>query len=418
MTTSADKQPTDQLAPYDIALRDAWDEFCEGLKGQLDLVFRPDAPTTELDRAWGVRYMSRYINKALNDVLEYLDPDFPQLWVMQHPTSKSFGDNPDCTYLVTRIDGSKTYRIVGNRGTVNWVRFVLTPYEELVGGSVLTGANVLTLADEDLQVEWDGSFVVTLSPDPHTGNWIKTAPGMSRLMIRQFFGEWDKERPLTARIERVGQEGERPAKLTAARMTQAFRDANNYIAKDADRWYRFVTFYREKPNQFIAGRPTWAGGTVVEAERTVGRWLNLCYWQLEPDEAFLIEFDPPETFMWLFELDNFWMNSVDYRYHLSSINSKQAVLEEDGSARIAISNLDPGIPNWLDPAGHLEGLINGRWIRPTPAAENVSPSGRIVKVAELPQILPPSARRITREERLAQLRRLRIGVENRFGPGR
>jgi hypothetical protein len=133
---TSENSVTPELQPYDIALREAWSEFCDGLKSQLDLVYRPNTPTRELDRAWGVRYMSRYINKALNDVLEYLDFDFPQLWVMQHPTSKSFGDNPDCTYLVTRIEGTKTYRITGNRGTAPWVRFVLTPYEELVGGSV------------------------------------------------------------------------------------------------------------------------------------------------------------------------------------------------------------------------------------------------------------------------------------------
>jgi hypothetical protein len=405
--------------PYDEQLREAWLTFCDGLKDRLELVYRPGVPATELDRASGVRYLSRYINKALNDVFEYLDPDFPQLWVMQHPTSKSFGDNPDCTYLVARIDGTKTYRIVGNRGTVNWLRFVLTPYEELLGGSNLIGANIVTMPGEQLETEWDGSFSVTISPDPHPGNWIRTEPVNYRLMIRQFFGEWDRERPVTARIERVGQEGETPAALTAERMVRALSDAVSYIERDSDRWYRWATHYQQTPNQFIAGRPQvppFGGGR--EAERTVGRWLNICYWRLEPDEALLIEFEPPDVFMWLFELNNFWMNSVDYRYHFSSINSKQAQLEEDGSVRIAISNLDPGIPNWLDPAGHLEGLVAGRWIDPGTGAESASPSARVVKVADLPQLLPAGARRIDREGRLEQLRKLTVGVENRFGPGR
>ena len=414
---TSENSVTPELQPYDIALREAWSEFCDGLKSQLDLVYRPNTPTRELDRAWGVRYMSRYINKALNDVLEYLDFDFPQLWVMQHPTSKSFGDNPDCTYLVTRIEGTKTYRITGNRGTAPWVRFVLTPYEELVGGSVLTAPNLVVLAGEDLVTEPDGSFVVTISPDEHSGNWMMPPVGTSRLMIRQFFGEWDREQPMVAQIERVGQLGEHPQQLTAERMVKALRDTNNYIAKDADRWYRWSCFYKERPNSFYAGRPPWAGGTDT-AERAVGRWLNICFWEIEPDEALLVEFTPPDVFMWLFELDNFWMNSVDYRYHFSSLNSRQAVTEEDGTVRIAISNVDPGIPNWLDPAGHLEGLVMGRWIQPAPGAENVSPTARVVKVSELLRTPPEKARRITPAARLEQLRRLSAGVENRFGPGR
>lgn len=405
------------MTNYNDDLRAAWEQFCEGLKGQIDLIYRDDTPDTELDRAWGVRYMGRYINKALNDVLEYLDPDFPQLWVMQHPTSKTFGDNPDATYMVARLDGSKTYRITGNRGTVNWVRFVLTPYEELVGGSVLTGANIVTLPGEDMKVEWDGSYTITISPEPHEGNWIKPPEGMSRLMIRQFFGEWDKETPMSAMIERVGAEGEKPAPLTADRMIKALADANNYIAKDADRWYRWTSFYKQNPNSFYKGRPSWAGGT-EEAERNVGRWLNIAYFEIEDDEAFVIEFTPPQVFMWLFELNNFWMNSVDYRYHFSSLNSKQAAVDPDGKVRIVIANKDPGIPNWLDPAGHKEGQVMGRWIGPAPDAENVTPTGTVVKLADLASYLPANVRRTTPEQRIEQWRRLKAGVENRFGPGR
>jgi len=417
--TSSGTPSTEQLQDYDIALREAWEEFCDGLKGQIELVYRPDAPTTELDRAWGVRYLSRYINKALNDVLEYLDPEFPQLWVMQHPTSKSFGDNPDCTYLAARIDGSKTYRIVGNRGSVNWIRFVLSPYEEIIGGSTLTGGQVVNFANEDLKTEWDGSFEVIISPDPHEGNWIKPPEGMSRLMIRQFFGEWDKERPVTAVLERVGWEGQVPAPLTAERMVKALRDTNNYISKDADRWFQWAQFYKERTNEFWQGRPNRPpfGGT-EEAERNVGRLLNICFWEIADDEAFVIEFTPPEVYMWLFELNNFWMTSVDYRYHFSSINSKQATTEANGSVILVISNTDPGVPNWLDPAGHAQGLIAGRWIGPAPDAPNVKPSGRVVKLADLEKDLPENHKRITREGRLAQLRRLKNGVDNRFGPGR
>ncbi|MBM3947147.1 MAG: hypothetical protein FJ315_07110 [SAR202 cluster bacterium] len=40
----------------------------------------------------------------------------------------------------------------------------------------------------DLRTEWDGSFQLILSPQPHPGNWLKTSPDTYQLGIRQFFG--------------------------------------------------------------------------------------------------------------------------------------------------------------------------------------------------------------------------------------
>src|SRR3712207_3506903 len=88
----------------DEVLRRAWSDFCDRLKGAAELVFREEAPKTELDAAWGIRYLSRYIVRALAEELEFHDPLFPQLWILQRPTSKTFGDNPDCVYLVARLD--------------------------------------------------------------------------------------------------------------------------------------------------------------------------------------------------------------------------------------------------------------------------------------------------------------------------
>jgi hypothetical protein len=386
---------------HDEVLRQAWSDFCDRLKGASELVFRPEVPSAELDRAWGIRYLSRYISKALNEVLEFGDPLFPQFWIMQTPTNKTFGDNPDCTYLTARIDGSLTYRIVGNRGTVSWVRFNIAE----LGPSGMRGTMI---GDDELETEWDGSFTVHVGPEPppEGGNWLRAEPGPARVFIRQFFGNWDKEEPMVVRIERVGAEGETPERLTAERVATALREAGDYIECDSNRWFRWMEYYRQWPNVFVEGRPDWAGDS-KQAERNAGRWLHFCHFELEPDEALLIEFTPPECFMWIYELNNYWMNSTDYRYHFSSLNDRQAVAEDDGSYRIAVCSEDPGIPNWLDTNGHMRGQVIKRWVD-APANDNPAPGARVVKLADL-------ERSITPEERLEQRRRLKIGVDRRFG---
>ena len=123
---------------------------------------------------------------------------------------------------------------------------------------------------------------------------------------------------------------------------------------------------------------------------------------VEPDEALLIEFTPPDCFYWNFELNTYWMTSIDYRYHLSSINGSQAVLEDDGSAILVVAHDDPGVPNWLATDGHCEGHIGLRWMQ---ADSQPTPAARLVKLADLPSVLPPGARRLDEAERREQLRR-------------
>jgi len=378
--------------PDDERLRAAWADFCARLQAAGELVFRDTAPATPLDRATGFQYLARYLTKALHEKLEFNDPEYPQLWMLQSPTHKSFGDNPDCTYHVARIDGSNTYRIVGNRGTVKWVSFLAHP-----------GA----LNNADLHVEWDGSFQVWLGPEECPVNWIRTEPGTTQVMVRQFFGDWATEQPMQMRIERLG-DARTPALLTPDALVAGLDAAIGWIDEDTHRWADWIDFYRDRPNEFVVGMPDWAGGG---AQSELGRLLHFCYWHVEPDEALVIRAKPPPCFYWNFELDNYWMNSADNRYHLSSLNSEQAALEHDGSVVVVVAHVDPGVPNWLDTSGHTVGLMPQRWVE---AETGSTPSATLVALGELDAELGPEVRRITKEQRREQLRLRKIGVDRRF----
>jgi len=47
-----------------------------------------------------------------------------------------------------------------------------------------------------------------------------------------------------------------------------------------------------------------------------------------------------------------------------------------------VAHEDPGLPNWLDTAGHTSGTMSFRWIR---AEEHPEPATRVVKMRELQQ---------------------------------
>lgn len=377
-------------------LRGAWADFCDRLREAGDrLVFRETAPATALDRAAGYQYIARYITKAMQQNWEFADPMFPQLWHLQTPTHKSFGDNPDCNYLTATIDGAQTYRVVGNRGTVKWVSFA-------AGSESAIGA---AINNEGLQIEWDGSIEVWYSPEHHSGNWIKTSPGPQTVVIRQFFGQWDTEEPMRLRIERVGPVAVPPPPSTDS-VVRGLRKTMDWLIEDSARWADWIDFYRNQPNRFVTGMPGWTDG----AERSLGRLLHFCYFQIAPDEALVIRVTPPECAYWNFELGNYWMNSVDYRYRLSSLNSEQAEYQSDGSVVIVVSHRDPGVLNWLDTAGYSVGLMPNRWVE---SHESPTPGTKLVRFDDLESELS-GVRRIEQPERIEQLRRRKIGVDRRF----
>ena len=57
------------------------------------------------------------------------------------------------------------------------------------------------------------------------------------------------------------------------------------------------------------------------------------------------------------------------------------MLEADGSVRFVIAHRDPGVPNWLDTAGHDVGTVGVRWVGPD--VVDVLPTTRVVKVGSL-----------------------------------
>jgi hypothetical protein len=104
------------------------------------------------------------------------------------------------------------------------------------------------------------------------------------------------------------------------------------------------------------------------------------YWRLAPDEGLIIEVTPPSCEFWNFQVNNHWMESLDYRYFPIHVNAHSAVYEKDGSVKIVVAHKDPGCPNWLTTAGHPCGTMLFRWVK---ADSHPQPKTRVVKTEAL-----------------------------------
>ena len=113
------------------------------------------------------------------------------------------------------------------------------------------------------------------------------------------------------------------------------------------------------------------------------------------------------------QLGDPWFVTPNFTVHQSSLSRAQAVTDTDGKLRFVIALSDPGVANWLDPAGFAEGFVFLRWQGlPAPLGSDDAASIEVVSVAELRGKLPPGTRWLDADARRAQL------AERRLPPNR
>ena len=350
----------------------AWEEFCDTLKGAGQTILAEGQPEGELDRAEGFRYLSRLARAALETFVEYADPKAPALHRPVHETAKIGADNPDNYYQHTTVSGAHEYRITGVRNTIHYLDFATQS-----GGVASTGDSEQAghLDAADLEIGPDGRFEIHLACEPRSGNWLRMTPETTGLIVRQTFLDRDRETPAELRIERVGGDG-RPEPLTAARLDQGLTQAAGLVASCAALFSGWAKGFQAHTNEL----PRFDDSVSMGAGGDPNIAYYHSYWQLAPDEALVIEVTPPPCEAWNFQLDNHWMESLDYRFHRIHVNKHTAKLEADGSVRIVVAHADPGLPNWIETAGHDRGTMCFRWIR---AESHPQPRTRVVRLDEL-----------------------------------
>jgi hypothetical protein len=108
------------------------------------------------------------------------------------------------------------------------------------------------------------------------------------------------------------------------------------------------------------------------------------YWELAPGEARVIEVTPPRCDYWNFQLNNHWMESLDYLHHQIALNHTQVVSQPDGSVRLVVSHGDPAVANWIETAGHRRGTMCLRWVG---ARQQPQPETRVIAQDDLARVL-------------------------------
>ena len=347
---------------------EAWAEFCEALARAGDVVLK--GPDTPLDRAEGYRYLSRLAREMLYSCVDNADPDFPRFH--QLDLVKLGADNPDNVYLSANIRGDRTYRITGRRGSIAYFSIGSKANRYAVDGTM---ASTGELTDADLRVKPDGTVEIIASATRPDGveqgtNWLPLAPDSTGLVVRQTYLDRSTEQPGSWHIEQVGGPTE-PADLTPDVVAKALQRAALSVHGTAAMFAGWTELFMSRPNEL----PDFGQEFFQRAGGDPEIFYLHGYWTLRPGEAWVIETDVPDCPYWNFQLDNWWMESLDHRRAIT-VNKHTAKLDKhrlDGDRlTIVVAAEDPGLhrANWIDTCGHSSGTALLRWLgadrRPIP----------------------------------------------------
>jgi hypothetical protein len=350
----------------------AWRSFCEKLAEAGEIILAPDVPDDPLIQAEGFRYLSRLTKLGLEQYLEAGDADFPFFYKLSHETGKIGADNPDNDYWNASIRGDCDYRITGKRGSMFYFSIVANAMRYHIDGSAHATGQLL---DSDIVWGPDGELEIIASCNPQPGNWLRLEPDASVIVLRQSALDRATERGGEFHIERIGGPGA-PAPFTAERLASGLATSAQFVHGIANTFADWTRLFREHPNQFPAIDQSMfqKGGGAKDI------YYAHSYWRIASDEAWVIEVTPPDCYYWNFQLDNWWMESLDYRFRPITVNKHSARYEADGNVRIICAARDPGIGNWIDTSGHAEGTALLRWAG---ATDHPLPEARIVKLEDL-----------------------------------
>lgn len=380
----------------DIELPQAWSHLTRGLAEAAQAVESDPVNRNRRDFAAGMRHLLVLLAAGIDEALRF-DPD-PPLTVRRTSTDDilTWGmECPDCIYTRAILRGGASYRLFGNRGSARYVGL------QTMNGIVST-ANELV---DELEVDADGNFEVVLSADERDGNWMRIEGDHPTLTVRHFFYDWDTEVPSSLYIENLGGsvEAATPSVDSDVALSRQLVALGDFVH---DNLQFFLQFGSAPPaNGFLPPIDRTAIGAAAENKPVIGRW------ELGPDEALILEVEPPEGVYWSYSLGNPWWETIHYGRHQSSLNGHQAVVDSDGLVRVVLCGRDPGVANWLDTAGFSNGPMILRCVRTSTAP---TPSARLVSFDDIAAALPAQTMRITPDERASVLARRRRAVAERF----
>lgn len=381
-----------------------------------------NSPDPAREQAAAERQLKHQIAAALDQGFVLHDPRFPEFCRLDK--HNQFGlVNPDNLYFLASIETPGTYVIHGKRGSSADLQIQVGAGEPGFDENLTSPIPVSELDRSGLSVDDNGEFTITISDtepcDLKVGeNWLSNTKGQLRansILIRESLMDWDNETGGTWRIDRVDRVGQ-PNPVPSPELGAFQYDrAARYLTGSTKGWIKFVDQLRTR---LPANHMSWPRET---GQGLPGQFNSAGHFQITKDMAIIITADPSDARYQGIQMGDLWFNALDFRRRQTSLTTKQAYQSDDKKYRFVISVEDPGVENWLDPAGAATAFVFMRW-QGMPLGPNglpkppSAPQTQIVPFRFLRETLTeePAFSPEQRQEQLAARHRTALGMPRGF----
>lgn len=395
----------DNLAQETLLLRLLASEPMREATKRTEKIYRDDAQSrTE----GGSASLRRAVDAIAAAAVQYAISDDGQrpklMWVSNAPhrwhglslPRSGYGiDNRDNVYRQVAVDGTSSYRIHARVRKPGPAQQTLIVYGAIPGTTAINneGAAVVgVLRSDQIAYENDGSYRVTLGPEPAAGrpNHIQTKPEAKLLIFRDSFSDWTTQNVTDVEIHRTAGPAPKPApdeKALALRAAEILDEIGPY-------WVAY-------DNQFVYGIPANQPKPPRARPGAFG-FSSGGHYALAPDEALVVTLDPMGAGYLGFQTTDAWGVAWEYAERSSSLNNRQATPNADGTYTYVIARRDPGAVNWLDVEGSANGMFAIRWqaIAQDAATERAVKSTQVLKLDALKSALAAGTKFLSPTERV------------------
>lgn len=385
---------------------EAWQRFCERLAALGPELMSGAYPTSPRDLTDGIRHLATQAAGWTNWAVGHADPRTPAFFRQNDLVMRWGGPNVDQVTRRARIEPSGVYRITGQMGSCE--DFICTlksgdMHMEHYGIAREVMASELGYGPGD-----EVSLTISAEPGeaPEGGNWLQLPPEATMVNLREYYWDWRPQAPALFTIERLDTQGVASGPVTSAQLAASLDEAATLVESSLRYWNQWVEGERAEVAVNTFGPAAGSAGGSSRIRYSFG------FFDLAPDEAWLIDIDPAGADFSDIQLYSLgWFESLDFANRTTSLNHTQLTRSGDGMVRVVVSGIDPGVPNWLDTEGRPQAMVTQRWIR-CPGEPRIT--ARVVPLSRVRDELPPDTPEVTAGERRAEIVRRQRHVAWRY----
>ena len=330
----------------------AWDFYQKVLSDVTQIIVEDS--DNEREQLEGIRAISR-ISGLCTQLSVEVDIDHPTFVDMCPPSRMLGGPNPDGNYYLGMIHGDRRYRVTGQRGTSAYLGL------QVLAGTGLTPRRMAGyVSDTDLILDDDGRFTLLYSKDEPAdldgAQWVPIPEDASAIVVREYVGDFADEELAQLQIENL--DAQPPTAITDAELAEQ-------ITAMAWTLVKLITLHRTVKPELMANPNvlTTAEAADLGSDNTTPDNLYMIgTFRLQPDQALVLDFIPPDTRYWNITLENIWHECLEPRTRHSSVTNRALTPGPDGRIRVAIGAQDLGVGHWLDTGGRERGFVVLRWL--------------------------------------------------------